>query len=202
MFVVCEQMFVPLIVELPLCADAETWQLASGGDDDKADTGGPIFSDPPPTPIIPVNVTVLGLMDIHYEEIARQLTLIESDLYKAIKPWECLGQAWTKPDKATRAPNLLRFIHRFNQVSKWIAAEIVRVENLRQRVNVLAHAINIAQKCLDLHNLNACMAIMSGLQSTAVFRLKQTWAGLPKVTTLFFFLNLCIASFHSDRTHH
>lgn len=60
-------------------------------------------------------------------QIARQLTLIESDYYKAIKPWECLGQAWTKSDKAVRAPNVLRFIHRFNQVSKWVAAEIVRV---------------------------------------------------------------------------
>jgi hypothetical protein len=32
---------------------------------------------------------------------------------------------------------------------------------------------------LALHNVNATMAIVSGLQSTAIYRLKQTWAQLP-----------------------
>jgi hypothetical protein len=41
---------------------------------------------------------------------------------------------------------------------------------------LLSVALNVAQKCFVLHNLNATMAIMSGLMSTAVHRLKQTWA--------------------------
>ena len=39
------------------------------------------------------------------EEIARQLTLIEWDMWSSIKPYEFLNLAWTKKDKASRAGN-------------------------------------------------------------------------------------------------
>jgi son of sevenless-like protein len=55
-------------------------------------------------------------MAFHPEEMARQLTLIEHDLFKSIKPAECVGQAWNKKDREKRAPNVLRMIQRFNQV--------------------------------------------------------------------------------------
>lgn len=76
-----------------------------------------IFSTTPPAPILPKNLTAAPtLLDFHPEEIARQLTLIESQLYRAIKPWECLGQAWAKKDKERRAPRVMAMINRFNQV--------------------------------------------------------------------------------------
>eukprot|EP01094_Clydonella_sp_ATCC50884_P016857 TRINITY_DN2846_c0_g1_i1.p1 TRINITY_DN2846_c0_g1~~TRINITY_DN2846_c0_g1_i1.p1 ORF type:complete len:1130 (-),score=536.32 TRINITY_DN2846_c0_g1_i1:96-3485(-) len=138
------------------------------------------FSQTPPTPIIPMNVTgSLTLMDIHPEELARQLTLIEYDLYKNIKPWECLNQSWAKKDKETRAPNILAMIQRFNQVSNWVATEVVKVEQVKQRAKVLQHVIEIAEHCKSLNNFNAMMEIISGLQNSAVFRLKQTWGTLP-----------------------
>lgn len=139
-----------------------------------------MFSEKPPTPIIPMNVTgKLSLMDIHPEELARQLTLIEYDLYKNIKPWECLNQSWAKKDKETRAPNILAMIQRFNQVSNWVATEVVKVESVKQRAKVLQHVIEIAEYCKALNNFNAMMEIISGLQNSAVFRLKLTWGALP-----------------------
>jgi len=55
-----------------------------------------IFSKKPPPPILPTTPQPWKFEDINLDEIARQLTLIEYDLFKAIKPWECLNQAWTK----------------------------------------------------------------------------------------------------------
>jgi hypothetical protein len=76
-----------------------------------------IHNRAPPRPILPVNLTgAVGLVDLNPEEVARQLTLIEYDLYKAIKPWECLNQAWTKKNKEEKAPNILAVIKRFNRV--------------------------------------------------------------------------------------
>ena len=63
-------------------------------------------------------------------------------------------------------------------MSKWIASEILREDNLKTRVAVLKHAIDIAYKCLALNNFNAVMEIISGLHTSALFRLKQTWNSL------------------------
>ena len=53
----------------------------------------------------------------HPVEVARQLTKIESELYRSIKASELTGQGWTKADKHARAPNVLNMINRFNQVN-------------------------------------------------------------------------------------
>ena len=103
------------------------------------------FSEQPPTPYLPDNMSFKGITDLHPEEVARQITLIEFDLYKAIRPWECLGLAWSKKDKEKRAPNILKMIQRFNQVSKWIATEIVQTASFRDRTLLIMHLIEVAE---------------------------------------------------------
>jgi len=138
-----------------------------------------VFSHPPPKPIVPkVFPSEPSALDFHPEELARQLTLIESELYRAIKPWEFLNQAWAKKDKFKRAPRIMALIDRFNLVSKWVATEILHCNVLKNRVSVMRHFIEVAHKCLSLNNLNCVMEIVSGLHTSPVFRLKQTWAAL------------------------
>ncbi len=57
----------------------------------------------------------MTFMAFHPEEVARQLTLIEHELFTAIKPWECIGQSWAKQQH--KAGNILNMINRFNKVS-------------------------------------------------------------------------------------
>ena len=58
----------------------------------------------------------LHLLTLHPLEVARQMTIIESNLYRSIRPSELVGQVWTKADKWQFAPNVLALTHRFNQV--------------------------------------------------------------------------------------
>jgi hypothetical protein len=71
-----------------------------------------------PTPIIPSNLASSApiiFLKVHPLEIARQLTLMEFKLFKAIRLKEYQQTAWGRDPEST--PNVQAFIRRFNQVS-------------------------------------------------------------------------------------
>lgn len=157
----------------------------------KEDTRQIVFSTDPPKSLMPSNLSQdLQLLDIHPEEVARQMTLLESELFSAIEPRECLNQAWNKSGREDNAPHILAMIRRFNEVSRWVATEIVKAESVQIRAVLLNRFIVIAEKCRGLNNYNAVMEILAGLQQSSVHRLKQTWGLLPsKTMELFTYLN-------------
>jgi len=136
---------------------------------------------------------IISLFDIHPEEIARQMTIMESELFKAIKPWEYLN--WNSKEKAQKAPNVLNMIRKFNQVSKWVQTELVKLDNVKQRVAVMCRFLEICEYLRDLNNYNGLMEILSGLNASAIFRLKMTWVELStKQRELLHELNVLMSS--------
>mmetsp|Transcript_34688 Transcript_34688/g.87212 ORF Transcript_34688/g.87212 Transcript_34688/m.87212 type:complete len:1018 (-) Transcript_34688:186-3239(-) len=133
----------------------------------------------PPKPITP-KVDSPSFLDVNPTEFARQLTLLEHDAYRAINPWEFLKQRWAK--KKDQAPNILYMIQFSNQVSNWLVGEVVKVVDLRQRTLVLKQVIEVAEKCRELNNYNAIMELLACLDSSPVYRLRQSWAGLSRST--------------------
>lgn len=143
-----------------------------------------VFNEKPPKPIIPKSLPEKPtILDISPIELARQLTVIESKLYRDIKPWECLNQSWAKKEKDKRAPRVIAMINRFNQVSNWVATIVVQADPLKNRIAVMKHVIEVANQCLLLNNFNAVMEIISGLQASSVYRLKLTREGLDSKHT-------------------
>jgi hypothetical protein len=61
----------------------------------------------------------MTILHVDPEELARQMTLIDEELWCKIQPWELLGQAWMKEEKAEKSPNVLAMIVRFNTVNRW-----------------------------------------------------------------------------------
>jgi len=144
-------------------------------------------SCPPPTPLLPKGDSLggYGLLDLHPVEVARQLTLIESHLFKQIQPKECLNQAWNRPALKPQAPNILNLIDRFNQVSRWVQSEVVHEATVRTRAKVLRRFIEVAWACLQINAFNVIQEIIAALNSAAVGRLKLTWRELkPKTIQL------------------
>ena len=58
----------------------------------------------------------LQFLTMDEAEVARQLTLIESEIYCAIKPKEILDGAWNKKGKEEAAPHIIALIQHFNNV--------------------------------------------------------------------------------------
>lgn len=64
---------------------------------------------------------------------------------------------------------------RSNLIRNWVALEICSAQNVKTRKNLIRKFIEIAKYCRELNNFNSALFIVSGLLSTPVRRLKQTW---------------------------
>lgn len=89
---------------------------------------------------------------------------------------------------------------RFNNVSTYLAFEVVTTFHLKKRAALLKHLILTARRCYEHNNFHGLMAILSALRycitslslslslkcmltlrpsNSAVARLKRTWKALP-----------------------
>jgi hypothetical protein len=119
-------------------------------------------------------------MDMTHEDIAKYLTTVESALFRSIQPLELLNQAWNKPSLQYRAKNVCKLINRFNQVSSWVGLTILAQISLKMRVKVIEKFIKVAKWLDKFNNYNSLMAIIAGLNTSSISRIKFTWAEVNK----------------------
>eukprot|EP01130_Rhizamoeba_saxonica_P012726 TRINITY_DN539_c0_g1_i4.p1 TRINITY_DN539_c0_g1~~TRINITY_DN539_c0_g1_i4.p1 ORF type:complete len:1408 (-),score=441.14 TRINITY_DN539_c0_g1_i4:86-4309(-) len=138
------------------------------------------LDDTPPHPIFEEVNAINSIHDIDTLELARQLTLIESSIWRNIRAWEFVKGGWTKPNKDKLAPNIVMLTTRFNWVSAWVATEIIKGETKKARVATITKFIDVAEECLKLHNYNTIMEIISGFGNSSVHRMKDSFRSLSK----------------------
>ena len=118
---------------------------------------------------------VFDLLRVEAEEFAKQIILMDIPVFKAIKPEELSCCGWNKKNKLELSPNVVAMTRRFNHVSFWVVREILNATLTKTRADVLSLFIRIAKKLFDMNDFHSSKAILSGLQSAAVYRLEQTW---------------------------
>ncbi|CAH0561047.1 unnamed protein product [Brassicogethes aeneus] len=127
--------------------------------------------------LLKIDIAV-NIWDFDSTTLAEQLTMIDRDLFLKITPDELGIIIWKQNTKF--APNvsaLLAFSHR---ISCLIAHEILKDNMEKIRARLISRFINVADKCHKMSNFQSCKTILCGLQSPAIYRLRDTWAYLRK----------------------
>jgi hypothetical protein len=133
-----------------------------------------------PKPLLPPHKTrALGLLDFHPTEFARQLTILEFQLYSKIKPWEFLGQAWAKSGAVEKAPHVLDMIQWTNRITSFVATEVLKAKGSKGKIQTILFFIKVLKQLRDLHNFSGISAISAGFQHAAVYRLRPYWGEIP-----------------------
>ncbi|XP_026325565.1 ral guanine nucleotide dissociation stimulator isoform X3 [Hyposmocoma kahamanoa] len=124
------------------------------------------------------------LPHVPHRHFAEQLTRMDMELFKKLVPHQCLGAVWSRRDKdrSHDAATVLATVNQFNAVSFRVISTVLVEPNLRsaERADILAAWLDIARELRVLKNFSSLKAIISGLQSNPVYRLRKTWAILPK----------------------
>nr|XP_011721801.1 kinase non-catalytic C-lobe domain-containing protein 1 isoform X2 [Macaca nemestrina] len=143
------------------------------------------------------------LTEYSTHQLFSQLTLLQQELFQKCHPVHFLNsRALGVMDKSTAIPKassseslsaktcslflpnyvqdkyLLQLLRNADDVSTWVAAEIVTSHTSKLQVNLLSKFLLIAKSCYEQRNFATAMQILSGLEHLAV-RQSPAWRILP-----------------------
>jgi son of sevenless-like protein len=95
-----------------------------------------------PSSILPKSGEPLRLLDIDPTELARQLSVLESNQYNAITPIECLARAW---DKTSDNDGIKATITTTNKIGSWVVGLVLENQDLYLRKAIIKHFIVVAE---------------------------------------------------------
>ena len=126
--------------------------------------------------------TYFYIFDFSDEEIARNLTLISYKLLSCIDINELWTCKFTKDDKYSKAPNVMKVIDRFDKLMLFIIEDICSYETNKARAKLITKWANIAKRCRDLHNYNDLLIINQCFNHNLLKKMVSTWKKIPKST--------------------
>jgi hypothetical protein len=136
-------------------------------------------------PILPTSHTIyFDLLEWSELEIARQLSLISSFLLSKVKVSELFYARWTKGEKYTTSPHIMKCIDRFNKLSLWVTEEVLSYDKSNDRAKAIEKFILVAKECVNLNNFNDCFNIVNALNTFPVKRLNKSWRKIINFETM------------------
>ncbi|KAJ7781813.1 ras guanine nucleotide exchange factor domain-containing protein [Mycena maculata] len=123
------------------------------------------------------NFAAVAITDFDPLELARQLTIMECNLYCSIQPEEVLetGQEGAKPPTNVKAVSSLS-----TAITGWVAESILSEPDTKKRTILVKFFIKVADRCTSLNNYSTPRSMLAALDSSTISRLHQTWLGLPQ----------------------
>ncbi|KAI3638168.1 hypothetical protein MIR68_003779 [Amoeboaphelidium protococcarum] len=133
-----------------------------------------------PPAVVPRSITIFStVLDFDPLEMARQICMLQWDIFVSIQPNECLNQAWNNKKLHHQSPNIRRMIKYSNFLVMWVSTEIMACDQLKVRATTIKQFILLAQKLKSLNNFDGLKSVICGLQASSVRRLKKSWDLVP-----------------------
>ncbi|THH08540.1 hypothetical protein EW145_g2641 [Phellinidium pouzarii] len=120
------------------------------------------------------DITPLGL--------AFALLFLEGEKYRAITATDCVSYLLHKGGtyKIAEANEVAEARATNNKIVNWVKKSIVKSDRMENRGDTLRFFVNTAAECRKLHNYSSMSALLAGIDSQTVTRLKLTRGCLDK----------------------
>lgn len=136
----------------------------------------------------------VDVIDLDTDDLARQMTLMESTIVRRIRTCEFHKTAWTKRNAIDLAPNLTRAIQLSNHFTNWLVTEILKLRTFEQMSDLIMKFIKLGKAFQAIYNWSGVMQVVSALNNSAISKLKGAWALIPpKMTSAFEELNTLVS---------
>lgn len=89
------------------------------------------------------SLTLIHVNDIDPVELARQITLLENNLFCRIRPNEMIGQEFKKKVGTSQAVHVKAMIQKSTQITSWVSDSILSEADAKKRAQVLKYWIKV-----------------------------------------------------------
>lgn len=117
--------------------------------------------------------TSLDITRFNSMEVATELTLIESELFTALKTKEFL----VPPPNSEIGKDIAG---RFKKMVNWVQIMVTKENSAKRRAGVISKLMDIVGCLKFLKNYNSIYQICAALNTTPIRRLARTWEKVPK----------------------
>jgi hypothetical protein len=151
--------------------------LINGSDPEEMAKREAAFLSNAPNQVLPnlLGVGINYLMDIDPLEFARQVAILDHELLcKVHAPVELVGQKWSKDSTKHLAANVMNVIARFNSISSWVIHVVLEPAEPAIRAAFMTRFIDVAEILVQICAFGPACAIIGGLLSPPLMRLKKT----------------------------
>ncbi|VDB85237.1 unnamed protein product [Peniophora sp. CBMAI 1063] len=144
-----------------------------------------------------------SVLDIKPAKVAQQLTLLEWERFSKIEPNDIPHNAYNlhaREPKAT-ASEIHAVLDMSNKIKDWVIKSVLEEKDATKRARLIEHFISILDECRKQSNISSMYHLYTGLSSSPIKRLTQTWALVrhQKQYTLFACMDWFRPVLQSDR---
>ncbi|XP_029959760.1 rap guanine nucleotide exchange factor 1-like isoform X5 [Salarias fasciatus] len=137
------------------------------------------------------------LLDFRSQDLAEQMTLLDSELFYKIQLPEVL--MWSLEQNEEKSPNLTKFTQHFNNMSFWVCSVIILQDKAQDREKLLLKFLKVMKHLKKLNNFNSYLSILSALDSAPLRRLDWQRSSCEAVEEMSAIID-STASFRAYRT--
>ncbi|RKP26184.1 ras guanine nucleotide exchange factor domain-containing protein, partial [Syncephalis pseudoplumigaleata] len=125
--------------------------------------------------LVQVAAATPTIQSFPYRLVAYQLTLIDATLFAQIPPEAILSHSARNPH-----PRVQASIDLFNYVTRLVEHSLLSLDEPAARASMLHRWSKVAKALRDLRSYQMLLAVVGGLQTPPIRRLKRTWTQVPK----------------------